>query len=74
MTIDDAPLDWIEEVQYDEPKHRVEFRAIEGIFERFDGFWQVSLDASGSASTPDIEYEIDLRKSPTSSRPSSRAA
>lgn len=60
MMIDDAPLDWTEEVLYDENQFRVEFRAIDGIFERFDGYWQVFPDATGSRIDLDLEYEIGL--------------
>jgi ribosome-associated toxin RatA of RatAB toxin-antitoxin module len=60
MMIDDAPLDWVEEVRYDAERCRVDFRAIEGVFERFDGRWQVLPDPMGSRVELDLEYEIGL--------------
>jgi coenzyme Q-binding protein COQ10 len=60
MTIDDAPLDWIEEVNYDAHHHRVEFCAIDGVFERFDGYWQVFPMGSGSKVELQLEYELGL--------------
>lgn len=59
-TIDDAPLDWVEEGLYDYDKLRLEFRSIEGVFDRFDGFWQVTPDREGSRVTFELEYEIGL--------------
>jgi ribosome-associated toxin RatA of RatAB toxin-antitoxin module len=60
MIIDDAPLDWTEEVSYDDKQFRVDFRAIDGIFERFDGYWQVFPEATGSRIDLDLEYELGL--------------
>jgi len=60
MMIDDAPLEWTEEVCYDKDRFRVEFCATDGIFERFDGYWQVSPDTTGSRIDLDLEYEIGL--------------
>jgi ribosome-associated toxin RatA of RatAB toxin-antitoxin module len=60
MMIDDAPLDWVEEVRYDAERCCVDFRAIEGVFERFDGRWQVLPDPMGSRVELDLEYEIGL--------------
>jgi len=60
MMIDDAPLDWIEEVRYDAERHCVDFRAVDGVFERFDGRWQVLPDPIGSRVELDLEYEIGL--------------
>jgi ribosome-associated toxin RatA of RatAB toxin-antitoxin module len=60
MTIDDAPLDWVEEVHYDAERLRADFRAIDGVFERFDGHWQVFPDSTGSRVEFALEYEIGL--------------
>lgn len=59
-TIDDAPLDWVEEGLYDHEKLRLEFRSIEGVFDRFDGFWQVTPELGGSRVAFELEYEIGL--------------
>jgi len=60
MMIDDAPLDWVEEVRYDPERFCVDFRAIDGVFERFDGRWQVLPDPMGSRVELDLQYEIGL--------------
>ena len=59
-TIDDAPLDWVEEGLYDKDNLLVRFRALEGVFDRFDGFWQVAPEANGSRVTFELIYEIGL--------------
>jgi ribosome-associated toxin RatA of RatAB toxin-antitoxin module len=59
-TIDDAPLEWIEEGLYDVENLRVDFRALEGVFDRFDGYWQVAPDGQGSRVTFELVYEIGL--------------
>jgi ribosome-associated toxin RatA of RatAB toxin-antitoxin module len=58
--IDDAPLDWVEEGLYFPDQKRVEFRAIEGVFARFDGFWQVQPAPSGCEVVLSLDYEIGL--------------
>lgn len=59
-TLDDAPLDWVEEGIYDPENYVVRFRALEGVFDRFDGFWQVTPDGEGSRVTFVLTYEIGL--------------
>jgi len=59
-TIDGAPLDWVEEGIYDPDNYLVRFRALEGVFDRFDGFWQVTPDGDGSRVTFKLTYEIGL--------------
>ncbi len=59
-TIDGAPLDWVEEGIYDPKNCLVHFRALEGVFDRFDGFWQVTPDGDGSRVTFKLVYEIGL--------------
>jgi len=59
-TIDDAPLSWIEEGIYDKEKREVRFRALEGVFDRFDGYWQVEPAGAGSRVTFELTYEIGL--------------
>ena len=59
-TIDDAPLDWVEEGIYDYEKLIVRFRALEGVFDRFDGHWQVEQDGKGSRVSFELVYEIGL--------------
>lgn len=58
--IDDAPLSWTEEGIYDEKNLIVRFRALEGVFDRFDGFWQVVPEGEGSKVTFELTYEIGL--------------
>src|SRR5688572_17135124 len=60
VTIDDAPLDWVEEGIYDDKLYQVRFRALEGVFDRFDGYWQVSAEGEGSQVTFELLYEIGL--------------
>jgi len=59
-TIDDAPLDWVEEGIYDADERRVRFRSLEGVFDRFDGFWQVKTADGGSEVVFELEYSIGL--------------
>ena len=59
-TIDDAPLDWVEEGIYDHDNLVVHFRALEGVFDRFDGYWQVEPDGRGSRVSFELIYEIGL--------------
>lgn len=58
--IDDVLLEWTEEGVYFNDLKRLEFRAIEGAFERFDGFWQVHDDEAGSRVEVSLDYEIGL--------------
>jgi ribosome-associated toxin RatA of RatAB toxin-antitoxin module len=58
--IDDAPLDWVEEGVYERDELRVRFRALEGVFDRFDGFWQVKPADGGSEVIFELEYSIGL--------------
>ena len=60
MVIDEAPLNWIEEAVYDKKKLRVEFRSTEGVFDRFDGFWQGHAKPSGCTVELQLEYEVGL--------------
>jgi ribosome-associated toxin RatA of RatAB toxin-antitoxin module len=60
ITIDDAPLDWVEEGIYDHDNLIVRFRALEGVFDRFDGYWQVEPDGEGSRVRFELSYEIGL--------------
>lgn len=58
--IDDAPLDWVEEGIYDDARRRVEYRSLEGVFDRFDGYWQVRPELGGSRIEFELTYEIGL--------------
>jgi ribosome-associated toxin RatA of RatAB toxin-antitoxin module len=60
ITIDDAPLSWIEEGIYDRKNLIVRFRSLEGVFDRFDGYWQVVPEGEGSRVTFELIYEIGL--------------
>lgn len=60
INIDDAPLSWIEEGIYDKQNLIVHFRSLEGIFDRFDGYWQVLPDGKGSRVIFELAYEIGL--------------
>ena len=60
ITIDDAPLSWIEEGIYDKQNLIVRFRSLEGVFDRFDGYWQVVPEGDGSRVNFELIYEIGL--------------
>jgi coenzyme Q-binding protein COQ10 len=60
VTIDDAPLDWIEEGLYDHDQLLVKFRALEGVFDRFDGYWQVRPEGDESLVCFELVYELGL--------------
>jgi len=59
-TIDDAPLEWVEEGIYDRENYSVRFRSVEGVFDRFDGLWKVTTEEAGSRVTFELTYEIGL--------------
>ena len=58
--LDDAPLEWVEEGIYDDAGQMVRFRAVEGVFDRFDGFWKVTPLESGCEVTLELTYELGL--------------
>ena len=58
--IDGAPLDWVEEGIYERDELRVRFKALEGVFDRFDGFWQVKSVDGDSEVIFELEYSIGL--------------
>ena len=58
--VDDAPLEWVEEGLYDHDALTVRFRALEGVFDRFDGSWRVEPRAGGSEVVFELSYEIGL--------------
>lgn len=58
--LDDAPFDWVEEGVYDHQNLSVRFRALEGLFERFDGVWQVTPEVDGCRLTFELTYGIGL--------------
>jgi coenzyme Q-binding protein COQ10 len=60
MVIDDAPLNWTEEIRYDSKQRRASFRALDGVFERFDGYWQVSTNGTGSIVEVLIDYDLGV--------------
>ncbi len=60
ILIDDAPLDWVEEGFYDKENLIVRFRSLEGVFERFDGSWQVVPEGEGSRVNFELTYELGL--------------
>jgi coenzyme Q-binding protein COQ10 len=59
-TVDDAPLCWTEEGIYDRENLIVRFRALDGVFDRFDGFWQLHPEGKSSRVTFELVYEIGL--------------
>lgn len=58
--LDDAPFDWVEEGIYDYDNLIVRFRVLEGLFERFDGYWQVTPEIEGCRLTFELTYETGL--------------
>lgn len=58
--IDGTPLSWTEEGVYDKKNLVVQFRSLEGIFDRFDGYWRVEPVGSGSRVSFELMYEIGL--------------
>jgi ribosome-associated toxin RatA of RatAB toxin-antitoxin module len=60
MSIDDAPLDWTEEIVYDQDNLRTSFRALDGVFARFDGYWQVYPEGAGSRVELFLEYDLGV--------------
>lgn len=59
-TLDDAPLVWVEESIYDYDQMIVHFRAVEGVFDHFDGCWRVRPAPGGSEVELELAYEIGL--------------
>ena len=64
-SIDETPLTWVEEGIYDAENLVIRFRALEGVFERFDGSWRVipvSPDhASGAAQASAGEQSLEAK-------------
>src|SRR2546429_8848252 len=60
ITIDDAPLSWIEEGIHDTQYLIVHFKTLEGVFDRFDGDWQGIRAGEGSQVTFEVVSEIGL--------------
>jgi ribosome-associated toxin RatA of RatAB toxin-antitoxin module len=60
MVIDEAPLNWTEEICYDIALRRASFRALDGVFEQFDGYWQVSGNGAGSTVEVRIDYDLGV--------------
>lgn len=58
--IDDAPLVWVQEDIYDREQMLVRFRAVEGVFDRFEGTWQVNPAGEGAEVKFELVYEIGL--------------
>lgn len=62
MAIDGVPLEWTEEITYERRALRTTFCALTGVFERFDGHWQVSAEGAGSRVDLLIEYDLGVRE------------
>ncbi len=60
IMLDDAPLSWVEEGLYDRDEFLIRFRSLEGVFDRFDGFWKVQAESEGSRISFELVYEIGL--------------
>jgi ribosome-associated toxin RatA of RatAB toxin-antitoxin module len=60
LSIDDAPLDWVEEIVYDYADKRASFRALDGVFSRFDGHWKVSAEGAGSRVDLLLDYDLGV--------------
>jgi ribosome-associated toxin RatA of RatAB toxin-antitoxin module len=59
-SLDGTPLVWVEEGIYDHEKLEVKFRAVDGIFDRFDGTWRVIKLESGCTIEFELTYELGL--------------
>jgi ribosome-associated toxin RatA of RatAB toxin-antitoxin module len=60
MMIDDVPLNWTEEIFYDFKLRRASFKVLDGVFERFDGYWQVSTNGTGSIVEVLVDYDLGV--------------
>src|SRR5690349_3391429 len=60
MTIDDAPLCWVEEIDFDHARRSTRFRAVEGAFSRFDGTWTVTRLSGGTSLEVTVEYDLGV--------------
>ncbi|MER8766877.1 MULTISPECIES: SRPBCC family protein [unclassified Mesorhizobium] len=60
MTIDDAPLCWIEEIDFDHAQRSTRFRAVEGAFLRFDGSWTVTGCDAGTNLEVTVDYDLGV--------------
>lgn len=58
--IDGIPLEWIERAVYDRESGRIRFWALDGVFDRFDGVWEVTEIGPGSRISFSLCYEIGL--------------
>jgi ribosome-associated toxin RatA of RatAB toxin-antitoxin module len=60
IVIDEAPLEWVEEGIYSQADLTVVFRALDGVFDRFDGRWSIVPDGACSEIHLELDYELGL--------------
>lgn len=60
MLIDDAPLNWTEEVRYERDCLTVKFTALDGAFSQFDGFWRMWSGVTGTELEISVLYNLGL--------------
>lgn len=60
MVIDGAPLDWTEEIIYDHDRLTAQFKALDGVFLRFDGLWRVQPGEGGAQLDLELSYDLGL--------------
>jgi ribosome-associated toxin RatA of RatAB toxin-antitoxin module len=58
VTLDNAPLHWLEHDTFDAPRYGINFESIDGDFERISGSWKVE-DGNGDGIR--LEYSVDYR-------------
>lgn len=60
MSIDGAPLNWTEDIQYDSTQLTAEFKALDGMFLHFDGSWRVRSGEHGTELEVSVFYDLGL--------------
>jgi ribosome-associated toxin RatA of RatAB toxin-antitoxin module len=61
VTIEEAPLQWMEKDYYDQTNYTLRFESISGDFENINGFWKVEdLEDSGIKLTFHVDYNLGI--------------
>lgn len=60
IALGDAPLTWVQEDLAEADTLTLRFRALESVFDRAEGYWQVTPEPGGCRVRFEITYELDL--------------
>jgi ribosome-associated toxin RatA of RatAB toxin-antitoxin module len=60
MLIDGAPLNWTEDIRYNRELLTADFKALDGVFLKFDGTWRVAAGENGTELEVSLCYDLGL--------------